>query len=142
MIKVFLDANVYFAGFFSKGGASAFVIELANRNKFQVIATRLVLREADRNLKKKSDQKTLKAFHHFLQKTKIKVAPSPAEQSLREFEAFVHPKDVPVIATAFEAKVDYLLTLDKQHLLKPEVLSHIKKFKILTPGDFLQQTYF
>ena len=57
MIRVFFDANICFAGFDSPKGASAFVLELARRRKMEVYASKLVLREADRNLRTKSEKK-------------------------------------------------------------------------------------
>ena len=71
MLKVFLDANVYFAGFSSKEGASSLILEMARRKKIILYASKLVLREADRNLRKKSTPAGLKAFRRYIQDTKI-----------------------------------------------------------------------
>lgn len=141
MIRVFLDANVYFAGFLSPKGASALVLELARRGKLAVVASRLVLREADRNLRRKTDPKTLKAFHRFLKGTKIDVPPFVTAQILERYEAHIHPKDAPILAAAMEAEVDYLMTLDRKHFLTPKALSSSKRVKILTPGDFLREHF-
>lgn len=139
MIRVFLDANVYFAGFYSKEGASALVLELARRKKIQIVASRLVLREADRNLRKKTDSKTLRNFHRYLQETRLQIVPPPSDQFLAQFEPYIHPKDVPVLTAAVEAKVNFIVTLDRRHFLTPQVLSHAGKIKILTPADFLRK---
>ena len=139
MIRVFLDANVYFAGFFSKTGASSLILQLAQRGKLQVVASHLVLREADRNLRKKAGRETVTAFHCFLKKTKVQVITSPSERTLRQYEASIHPKDVPVLTATLEAKVDFLITLDRRHFFTPSVMAVSGKLKILTPGDFLHQ---
>ena len=139
MIRVFLDANVYFAGTLSNQGASAFLLQLARRNKIHLVATRLVLLEADRNLRKKTSKKTVGAFHHFLRATKISVLPSPTEKIMAKYEDVIHPKDVPVLAAALEVPVDYLLTLDRKHFLTPRVISLGKKVRIMTPTDFLRE---
>ena len=138
MKRVFLDANVYFAGFFSGEGASFVVLELARRKKMQVVATKLVLREADRNLRKKAKPKILKKFRRFLQQTKIIVMPALADVILRKYEPFIHPKDVPVLAAAVESKVDYLITLDRRHFFDEKVRKCVGKTKVLTPGDFIR----
>lgn len=138
MIRVFLDANVYFAGFLSPKGASRLILEFIRRGKLTVVASRLVLREADRNLRRKTDPKTLKAFRRFLKETKIDVVPFVTAQILERYEAYIHPKDAPILAAAMEAEVDYLITLDRKHFLTPNVLSSSKRIKILTPGDFLR----
>jgi len=137
MVRVFLDANVYFSGFFSQRGASALLLELVQKKKIKIAASRLVLREADRNLRKKADAKIRKIFHQLLNQTKIQIAPPPDEKVLENYYELIHPKDAPVLAAAAESKVDFLITLDRRHLLTPKVKSHIKHPKILTPGDFL-----
>ncbi len=139
MLRVFLDANVYFAGFLSEEGASSFVLELARKKKIILCASRLVLREADRNLRKKAPPKILKAFRRFLQQTKISIAPPPADMILESCEAYIHPKDVPVLAAVLEAKIDFLITLDRRHFFTPKVLSFSKKIKIVTPAEFLHE---
>ena len=141
MTKVFLDANVYFAGFLSSQGASALVLQLARRKKIQVIATKLVLHEADRSLRKKTNPQTLKSFHRFLQETKIQIQPAVDDKSLQKYESLIHPKDVSVIAAAVEAKADYLITLDRRHFLTEKIQSEIKKIKMITPGDFIRELF-
>lgn len=141
MIRVFFDANVYFAGFDSPKGASAFVLELARRRKIGVYASRLVLREANRNLRAKSEKKVLKSFRRYLESVKIHIVPAPDETLFKPYESYLHPKDVPVLAAALTAKSDYLITLDRRHFLTPEVLSKVKKIKVCTPADFIRDIY-
>jgi len=138
MIRVFLDANVYFAGCVSPSGASAIILELARRKRFQLVTSRLVLREAERNLRSKASRKTLQAFHRFLQATDVVVAPSPEEKIVAQYETVIHPKDIPVLVAALKAEVDYLVTLDRRHFLTKPVLALARRAKILTPGDFLK----
>jgi len=139
--RVFLDANVYFAGVVSEDGASAFILHLAKRKKIVIFASKLVLREADRNLRKKTSSPIAKSFRRFLRDTKIKVAPAPGEETLQEYESFIHPKDVPVLAFAIESKVDFFITLDKKHFFVPAIISKVKKIRIITPGDFIRDFY-
>lgn len=138
MTRVFLDANVYFAGCASPSGASALILQLARRGIIRLVASRLVLREADRNLRRKSDRRNAEAFRCFLNATDMTVLPTPNDKVLRRYEAHIHPKDVPVLAAAVEAQVDYLVTLDRRHFLTPAVQACARNVKILTPGDFLK----
>ncbi len=141
MLKVFLDANIYVAGFISKEGASHFLLEIAGRKKIILYASKLVLREAERNLRLKSKPENLKSFHRYLQKTKIHVVPAPEEKTLGPFEALIHPKDLPVLGAALSVRADYLITLDKRHFFTAALQSRTGKLKIMTPGDFIRQVY-
>ncbi len=139
MIKAFLDANVYFAGCYSKKGASHFILGMAERSKILLFSSRLVLLEAERNLRLKSTPPILRDFRRFLKKTKIEVMPPLDEKILARYESHIHPKDVPVLAAAVESKSDYLVTLDRRHFFNPSLSEHFSEIKILTPGDFLQR---
>ncbi|HAM41049.1 MAG TPA: putative toxin-antitoxin system toxin component, PIN family [Candidatus Omnitrophica bacterium] len=139
MVRVFLDANVYFAGCYSAKGASALLLKLAVRKRLQVVASRLVLREAERNLHAKADRKALRVFHRFLETATPRILRTPSAKTLAAYETIIHPKDVPVLAAAVEAKVDYLVTLDRRHFFAPLVEARIKSPRILAPGDFLQE---
>ncbi|OGX06507.1 MAG: hypothetical protein A3G87_05810 [Omnitrophica bacterium RIFCSPLOWO2_12_FULL_50_11] len=141
MLKVFLDANVYFVGFSSRTGASALVLEIARRQKIAVYAARFVLREADRNLRKKSTPANLKSFRRYVQNVKIHVVPFPKEETTQPYEDDLHLKDLPVLGAALESKADYLLSLDKKHLLTSRLTHRVKKLNIMSPGDFLTNVY-
>ncbi len=143
MIRIFLDANVYFTGFYSKEGGSALLLEIIRRKnkKISLYASKLVLREAERNLRKKGTGAYLKSFHRYLQQTKIHITPAPPEDMLQSYTTVIHPKDLPVLGSALLSKADYLITLDRRHFFTAHLLSKMKKPKILTPGDFVRSVY-
>ncbi len=141
MLKLFLDANVFFAAFYSNQGASSQLLKIAARKKIILFASRLVLKEADRNLRLKASAAIVKSFHSYLQKEKINVSPVPSESILQTAEKLIHPKDAPVLAAAIAIRADYLVTLDKQHFFTPLLAQKIKTPKIILPGDFLVQVY-
>ena len=139
MTRVFLDACVYFAGFYSEGGASELIMELASRKKLAVYASRLVLREADRNLRIKASVKNAKAFRQFLNQTKIQIISPPSDEEISYYESYIHPKDAPILAAAVKSEAAFLIALDHRHFFTPQVLSKVLKPKIMTPGDFVRE---
>jgi len=139
MRRVFLDANVYFAGSASPAGASARIFHLILNGRLEVTASRLVLREAERNLRRKRPPKDLKAFHQLLKHAKLRVIRTPPETAWKPYEGVLHPKDVPVLAAAVESKAAYLITLDRRHFLTKTVTEKVPELRILTPGDFLRE---
>jgi predicted nucleic acid-binding protein len=139
MIRVFLDANVLFAGSASPTGASALILRLALRGRIEVTVSRLVLREAERNLRLKRPPKDLNAFHRFLKQAALRVIPNPPETAWRRYEGVIHPKDVPVLAAAVASQAAYLVTLDRRHFMTTAVREMVPGLAILTPGDFLRE---
>jgi predicted nucleic acid-binding protein len=125
----------------SKEGASAFVLELGRRKRIESAASKLVLREADRNLRRKAPPAVLKAFHRFLQQVKVRVVLTPTEETMKPYEGLVDPKDVPVLAASIASQADFFLTLDRKHFLSTDLAGKIKKPRILGPADFLRDFY-
>ena len=68
----------------------------------------------------------------------MQVVEDPESVLVREVESYVVPKDAPVVAAALAAQADYLVTLDRKHLLKESVRQR-SGLNILTPGDFLKE---
>ena len=118
MTRVFLDANVYFAGIYSEGGASFLILELVKKQKLKAFASRLVLHEAVRNLCQKATSKVVAKFHRYLADTKIVVLPADSLEGHKELEDLIHPKDLPVLVSAMNAKVDFLITLYRGSVLE------------------------
>ena len=139
MLRAFLDANVYFAGSASPTGGSALILQLILKGRIEVTASRLVLREAERNLRRKRPPKDLKAFHQFLTHAKLRVIPTPPETAWKPYEGVIHPKDVPVLAAAVASKAAYLVTLDRRHFMTKAVSNQVPGLVILTPGNFLRE---
>ena len=141
MLRVFLDANVYFAGAASSTGGSALILQLILTGRIEVAASRLVLREAERNLRHKRSPKDLQAFHQFLKHAKLRVVRTPPDTAWKPYEGVMHPKDVPVpvLAAAVASKAAYLVTLDRRHFLTKAVSGAVPGLVILTPGDFLRE---
>ena len=139
MLRVFLDANVYFAGSASPTGGSALVLQLILKGRIEVTASRLVLREAERNLRRKRPPKDLKTFHQSLKHAKLRVIRTPPETTWKPYEGIIHPKDVPILAAAVASKAAYLVTLDRRHFLTKTVSDKVPGLVILTPGDFLRE---
>lgn len=116
MIRAFLDANVLFTAARSEIGASRRIIELAQvLPGIDLLITEYALGEAERNLKKKSVQ-SLPKFHAL--KPNIKVCPKPSaelEARVSESAPLDPRKDLPILAGAVSAGVDWLVTLDDKH---------------------------
>jgi predicted nucleic acid-binding protein len=61
----------------------------------------------------------------------------PPATAVARAAALAAQKDASILSAALEAKVDYLITLDKKHFLKHKVKKSIP-IEICTPADFLK----
>jgi putative PIN family toxin of toxin-antitoxin system len=135
-IKVFIDTSVLIAGVASVTGASATVLDLCEAESIQMVISRQVLVEADRNFSAKLPG-LVTQFRKFIQNLAPMMVEDPPAIAVERAAALIERKDAPILAAAVEAKVDYLITLDKKHFLKKKVQRSIS-IEICTPGDFLK----
>ncbi len=141
-MRLFLDANIFFAAAGSLQGGSAFVLELGKRQKFEVVTVSHALLEAERNIRSKLGEKYLARHHQNLLELKPiiqSIAAVPTEK-LVEFEKFIPMKDIPILVGAILSNAQFLITLDRRDFLENRRLRSLPlPFDIITPGDFLKQ---
>lgn len=141
-MKVFLDANIFFAAAGSPTGGSAFVLELARQKKIRAATVLYALVEAERNIQKKLDTKALERYHQNLLEVKPEIqniAGVPIEVAVA-LEHLLVRKDVPILLGAMLSKSEFLITLDHKDFLDNKKLKDADlSFQIVTPGDFLHE---
>ena len=136
--RLFLDASVWIAASGSMTGGSAVIIELCRRSKTRAVASRLVLLEAERNIRKKLGREALLRFYREIASLEIELVEAPSGHEIVSQSRIIHPKDAHVLAAAIKGQVDFLLTLDRKDFMAPKVLHAGLPFQIMTPGDFLR----
>jgi len=135
-IKVFIDTNVLIAGVNSVTGASATILDLCEARVLQMVVSRQVLIEADRNFAAKFPQ-LVGRFRQLLHHLAPLMVEDPTPESMEKAATIIDRKDAPILAAAQNAKVDFLITLDKRHFLNPKTRQKIM-LKAVSPIEFLQ----
>jgi predicted nucleic acid-binding protein len=138
-ILVFLDACVIIAAVHSPSGGSALVIEICRGHRFKAAVTVKVLLEARVNIADKFSSRELIHFYQLLAALDPEMIAVPVAEKLIEYKSLVAQKDAHVLAAALQCGSKYLITLDRRHLMTPEILKAGLAIKIVTPGDFLKE---
>lgn len=137
MTRVFLDASVLFAAAYSTTGASREIIRQGIRGQIKLVASELVFEEARRNLGVKGPD-AVPDLEAFRQSSTIEMV-RPSREEIEEAMVYTADKDAPVVAAARKAEADYLVSLDREHLVEvPEVIRRAG-LAILLPGHFLKE---
>ncbi len=121
MKRVFLDATCWMAADGSAEGGSSAIISFAQVLLLIIVASQAVLTEAKRNIKAKMGPDALRRFYLLLAATEVEIC---TQTTLDEEEAWadlIVEKDRHVLASAFKAKADVLVTLDRKHVLTETV---------------------
>jgi predicted nucleic acid-binding protein len=134
-VKVFLDSNIIISGLFSDKGAPRVILDLLclGLPALTGITGGYNLIEIERNLTRKMPD-VLSVYRKYLPLLNLEVIPLPSPEEVRKLSGTTADKDIPVLASALKAGVDFLVTGDKKDFIK---LKGKYSFKILTPAEFL-----
>jgi putative PIN family toxin of toxin-antitoxin system len=135
-IKVFVDTNVLIAGLHSITEASATLLDLCEAGVIQMVVSRQVLIEADRNFAAKFPE-LVGRFRQFMRSLAPLMVEDPTRESMEKAATVVDRRDAPILAAAQNANVDFLITLDKRHVLNPKTRQKVM-LKVVSPLEFLQ----
>ena len=135
-IKVFIDTNVLIAGVNSVTGASATILDLCEAQVLQMVVSRQVLIEADRNVAAKFPR-LIGRFRQLIHNLAPLMVEDPTPESMEKAATIIDRKDAPILAAAENAHVDFLITLDKRHFLNPKTRQKVM-LKVVSPIEFLQ----
>jgi predicted nucleic acid-binding protein len=106
---------------------------MAIRKEIVVVASPLVLAETKRNLAESAPE-YLVLLDYILENIPFELF-QPTKREVVAATRYTALKDAPIVAAARKAKVDFLITLDKKHLLgKPDLAKYVGA-EILTPKE-------
>jgi predicted nucleic acid-binding protein len=117
-------------------GASATLLDLCEAGVLQMVVSRQVLIEADRNFAAKFPQ-LVNRFRQFMHNLAPLMVEDPTPKSIKKAAMIVDRKDAPILAAAQNANVDFLITLDKKHFLNPKTRQKVM-LKVVSPIEFLK----
>ena len=137
MIRAFIDSSVLFTACVSIRGASYAIIGQAIQGNVHLAISRLVLQETEKNLLLKAPE-ALPLFHQFINSVPFTLV-YPTKDEVLQVAAYTVLKDAPIVAAAKTAEVDYLVSLDRRHLVGVEAVSEGSGLKIVLPDELLRQ---
>lgn len=136
MIRVFVDASVLFAACYSAAGASREIVRLAIQGELTLVISDVVQEEARRNLAAKAP-KALPLLEQLLELVPFEIVQATKQEVLTA-RVYTELKDAPIVAAAIQAQTDYLVSLDRVHLVEVPEVAKQSGIAIILPGDLLQ----
>jgi len=138
MKTLFLDANVFFAATLSESGASRGIFDLGALGKVKLVSSLYVLNEAKRNIDKKLGNEYLPVFLGLVSVLNGVDKRWPSEKYVEDYGDLIVKKDLPVLVSAANLGVNFLITLDQKDFKTNKLQAADLPFKIMLPGEFLQ----
>lgn len=135
-LKIFLDSSALISGLNSPTGSVGIILSAFLAEKFSIYISDQVIEEVQHNIETKFPLLT-KRFLSFLS-THPKIVPRPSIKEIKKAYDLIKTEDAPILAAAIKTKPDFLITWDKKHFLKKDVLLGVS-FIVSTPLEFLQK---
>jgi len=137
MIRAFLDTSVLYAAAYSETGASREILRQAIRGAVGLVISQLVLEEARRNLQAKAPE-VLTDLDRLCEAVDFEIV-RPTVRDIKAAAQYIVPKDAPIVAAAKRAQVDFLVSLDRRHLVgQPDIAQH-SGLRIVLPDELLEE---
>lgn len=136
--NLFLDSSALFAGIVSATGAARVLLLLAETGHVTITISEQVVTETERAIARKVPQ-ALSDLRQAILASKAQIVRDPSLEEVKEHINWVsHPPDVPILLAALQARVDYLVTLNRKHFIDDPGVARQTGLKIGTPGDALE----
>jgi predicted nucleic acid-binding protein len=142
--KLFFDSSVIISASLSSKGGSYKIIRLCFEDNFHIkrfvpVLSRAVLFEVETNLFSRYYE-ALARFHDMIGNNPWIISELPSRKNILKYSKIIDEKDAHILASAMENDCRYLLTLDKKHFKNQSIEKAGLPFRILTPGEFLNQS--
>lgn len=134
-----VDANVLFVGLLWPRWPFE-VIQHGIQGDFQLVLTPLVIEQVRRTISARFASEADR-FEEFLSQLEFEEAPDPSSAAVAKHQDLVRdPTDVPVALAAINARVDYLVSEDKDLTSTDETTAMLReRLKVLLSGTFLRE---
>ena len=137
MNRVFPDSSVFFSACYLASGHSRDLLLMALRDEILLVCSNYVIQETRRNLDKLSSDHLV--FLDFILDNLPLELIKPTKAEVLAAAEHIALKDAPIVAAAKRGKVDFLVTLDKKHLLDNPNVQNYSGIDIVTPKRMLSQ---
>lgn len=138
-MRVFFDASVIIAALLSPSGGSSELLKYIRLGKIVGITTQTVIEEILEEDKFQRIKKSQKEIEHFIARSRLIVRKPITTDDIEPYQGLVDIEDAHLIAGANLTRCRHLVTLDKKHLLRPDIQKKFLPLKIISPGQLLTE---
>lgn len=139
IVNVFLDSCCWYAACRSSSGGSALLLRRGIEGKIKIYTSILVEAEVVRHIFKDLGEDGIKLLELYMGRIKpIKVTFYPAEYEAGFAHLTTDQDDIHVLAAAYHANVDVLVSLDKKHIVTKKIKDEFP-ISVLHTKEFFQK---
>jgi hypothetical protein len=110
---------------------------LAEARRVALTISQQVVTETERALARKAPR-ALPDYRELLRRSVLRIVRDPTVSQVATQAGIIsHQADVPIVVAAMDARVDFLVTLNRRHFLDDPGVAERSGLRIGTPGDAL-----
>lgn len=138
-MRVFFDASVLIAALLSKSGGSSQLFKYLQLGTITGITSQTVIEEILEEDKFTKIKKSKIEIEQFIADSKLMVRKPITAEEIKPYQDLIDIEDAHLVAGANLTKCQYLVTLDKKHVLRQDIRKKFVPLKIVSPGELLER---
>ncbi|MEK9143716.1 MAG: putative toxin-antitoxin system toxin component, PIN family [Patescibacteria group bacterium] len=135
--KIFFDASIIIAAILSPTGGSARLLKFAKNRTIVAITSQTVIDEVTDHTEK--IHKTSQEISLYIKESGLLVRERVTQVEIEKVSGIVDSTDAHLVVGARGAACQYLVTLDKKHLLRAGVRKNVLPLQIVNPKELLEK---
>ena|SRR3990167_4200460 len=136
-MRVFFDASVIIAALLSPSGGSSQLFKYIKLKKIAGVTSQTVIEEILEEDKSQKIKKSNREIEQFIVDSGLVVRKQISADEIQPYRGLVDIEDTHLIAGAKLTRCQYLVTLDKKHLLRPDIQKRFLPLIIIPPKELL-----
>ena len=138
-MRVYFDASIIIAGLLSPTGGSAQLFRFIKLGIITGITLQTAIEEVLEEDKPKRIKRSMQEIEQFIAESGLIVREAITEEEIEPYQDQVDREDAHLIAGAKLTKCTHLVTLDKKHLLRPDIQEKFLPLRIVSPKEVLEE---
>jgi predicted nucleic acid-binding protein len=135
--NLFFDSSAFVSGAISSQGAARALLLMAEAQVVTITVSTQVIVEGERAIARAAPRAVV-PFREAVRSTCVRIVHDPSpEQVQAHGDVIAHAADVSIVVAAMQARVDYLVTLNRRHFQDDPSVSARSGLRIGSPGDAL-----
>lgn len=137
-MRVFFDASIIIAALLSPLGGSAELFRLVKTGTIVGITSQTAIDEVLEKDKPVKLKRSINEIEDFIFQSGLVVRETVTLEEVEPYQNLIDNEDAHLIAGAKLTKCEYLVSLDKKHVLREEIKQRFLPLKIVTPKELIE----
>ena len=138
-MRVFFDASVIIAGLLSPTGGSSLLLQYVKKGLIVGITSQTVIEELLEKDKSQRLNKSKRDIEQFIAQSELLVREGVTQAEILLYRNKIDNEDAHLLAGARLTKCTHLVSLDKKHVVRPDVQKQFLPLKIVSPKKLLEE---